>query len=203
MKQVLLLGALFTCTFMLWDSRLGANEGADFFDGVSAAAMGRFTGGYGDDLALLVEPAGDSDDDYTLVILADAAGPGGSLGELARFENAAWGGVGDFYGNRPSVAFTAAGSLQLRSGNDAVGRNRWSQTATLIWRENTVILAGYTYFERDTLVENSEFGCDVNLLTGRAEVTDGAGKQMTNVSDRQMPFERWLAQGQPNLCPRR
>ena len=187
---------------LLVSTSVTAQEAIDPFQPVSAAAMGRFTGGYGDDLALLVEPSPESDNDYMLIILADAAGPGGSLGEIARFENAAWGGVGDFYGNRPSVAFTDAGSLQLRSGNDAVGRNRWQQIATLVWRGDTVILAGYTYFERDTLKENSEFGCDINLLTGRAEVTNASGKQMINVDDRQMPFAQWIAQGQPNLCLR-
>ncbi|MEO1747117.1 MAG: hypothetical protein AAFR27_00605 [Pseudomonadota bacterium] len=180
---------------------VAAQEVFDPFEPVSAAAMGRFTGGYGDDLALLIEPSSDSDNDYTLVILADAAGPGGSLGEIARYEDAAWGGVGDFYGNRPSVNFTDAGSLQLRSGNDAVGRNRWNQTVTLIWRDNSVILGGYTYIERDTLEQNSEFGCDINLLTGNADVTDAKSTRKMRVDARQMPFARWLELGRPNLCP--
>ncbi|MEN0001208.1 MAG: hypothetical protein AAF940_10005 [Pseudomonadota bacterium] len=175
----------------------------DGLDRVAASAMGRFTGGYGDDLALLVEPPEASDADYTLIILADAAGRGGSLGEIARFDNAAWGGVGDIYGNRPSVAFTQAGSLQLRSGNDAIGRNRWSETVTLVWRENTVLMAGYTYQERDTLVENSETRCDINLLTGASEVFDSQGTRRPNVGSRSLPFQQWIDEGRPNLCETR
>ena len=201
MKKCRYLCALSALAYSLFAVPTGANEPENSLGLVSAAAMGRFTGGYGDDLALLLEPPSGSDAGYTLVILADAAGPGGSLGEIARFEGAAWGGVGDVYGNRPSVAFTDAGSLQLRSGNEAVGRHRWSQTITLVWREDTVMLAGYTIFERDTLRENSEKGCDINLLTGRVEKTNESGTAVTEVSTRQLPFAQWVAEGRPGICP--
>ncbi|MEO0919686.1 MAG: hypothetical protein AAFX98_03200 [Pseudomonadota bacterium] len=200
-REVKVVKSLMVCLALLLCVPVHAQVAFVSFESVAAAAMGRFTGGYGEDLALLVEPRSDSDSDYTLVILADAAGPGGSLGEIARYKDAAWGGVGDFYGNRPSVAFTDAGSLQLRSGNDAVGRNRWNQTVTLIWRDNSVIMAGYTYFEVDTLQPNSEFGCDINLLTGEADLTVASGKRKTRVDQRQIPFARWLEMGRPNFCP--
>ncbi|MEO0544719.1 MAG: hypothetical protein AAFY99_12970 [Pseudomonadota bacterium] len=201
MKRGLLVACFCIVALGLASPTVRSQEPSPVLNYVSAAAMGRFTGGYGDDLAILIEPSAESDADYTLVILADAAGPGGSLGEIARFENAAWGGTGDIYGNRPSVAFTDAGSLQLRSGNDAIGRNRWQQTLTLVWRENTVILAGFTYFERDTLSENSEYGCDINLLTSVAEITNANSVQRTVLDAVAIPFRQWLDMGRPHLCP--
>jgi hypothetical protein len=48
-----------------------------------------------------------------------------------------------------------------------VGRDRWSQSLTLAWRDATFVVAGYSYSSRDTLVAGSESSCDVNLLTGK------------------------------------
>ena len=64
------------------------------------------------------------------------------------------------------------GSLQVVSLNEAIGRHRWRQTVTIIFRDHQFTVAGYTYQYYDTLAqdENGDVKagiCDVNLLTGK------------------------------------
>ncbi len=66
------------------------------------------------------------------------------------------------------------GSIQVYSYNDAIGRSRWAETITFAYRNKTIVLAGYTYFERDTL-DLSYSTCDLNLLAlkGTLKSSDG------------------------------
>ena len=95
-------------------------------------------------------------------------------------------------GQVPSVALADNGSVQVMSMNDAVGRDRWSLTLTIAYRDNAYRVAGYTYIWRDTLDLANNGVCDVNLLTGRGEVSvDGGTKQEFMQSLPAMPVTDW------------
>jgi hypothetical protein len=57
--------------------------------------------------------------------------------------------------------------------NESIGRDRWRQTLTVAWRDDTFVLAGFTYSWYDTLDPEKSGTCDVNLLTGKGERTKG------------------------------
>lgn len=77
----------------------------------------------------------------------------------------AW--LGKMFGTQPDLDINARGSLLIHSQNDAIGRNRWSETITVAYRAGEFVIAGYSYTIRDTLALEANFSCDVNLLTGQ------------------------------------
>ena len=66
---------------------------------------------------------------------------------------------------------TLAPSREVRSRFEhhraALGRDRWHQTLTLAYRNNTFVVAGYTYESVDTLAPDDGHSCDYNVLTGK------------------------------------
>lgn len=73
-------------------------------------------------------------------------------------------------GTLPTLSVNAKGSLVVTSQNDAIGRDRWTQTLTVVWRGGTYEIAGLTYESRDTLDLKAGHSCDLNLLTGKGTV---------------------------------
>ncbi|MDR2882046.1 MAG: hypothetical protein LBV29_09155 [Azoarcus sp.] len=73
-------------------------------------------------------------------------------------------GWGDQY-RRPDASITPKGALVLQFGND-MGRDRWSKKYTILSRQGQLLVAGYTYNERDALQRGKGYRCDINLLTG-------------------------------------
>lgn len=63
----------------------------------------------------------------------------------------------------------AAGSLQINLGNEhlGVGRDIYSTTLTIAYRENAYRLVGFTHRYYDKLGVNAPEHCDYNLITGR------------------------------------
>lgn len=95
-------------------------------------------------------------------------------------------------GQIPSIALAGNGSVQVTSMNDAVGRDRWTLTLTIAYRNEAYRVAGYTYVWRDTLELANNGVCDVNLLTGQGEVSmDGGPKQQFSQSLPAMPVTDW------------
>ncbi len=118
------------------------------------------------DRARLVESPEGGDAD--LLILAGR--PDGGEDLALRAERLVWvGGVGQ----QPGLRITEGGSLQVTSMNEGIGRDRWYQTLTIAWRDGVFVLAGFTYSWYDTLDPANAGSCDVNLLTGRGELTRG------------------------------
>jgi hypothetical protein len=74
---------------------------------------------------------------------------------------------GGMFGSRPSLDTNAKGSLIIKSENDAVGRSRWNQTMTVVFRNHEYLIAGISYAARDTLDPNASGFCDINYLTGK------------------------------------
>lgn len=86
-------------------------------------------------------------------------------------KNIAWRGA--MWGTQPSLSLNERGSLRVKSGNEAIGRNRWVETLTIAYREQHFVVAGYSYESYDTL-ELDTFTCDLNLLTGDGVKEDEA-----------------------------
>ena len=79
----------------------------------------------------------------------------------------AW--TGAMWGQLPSLESNNKDSLLIKSENSAIGRDRWSQTLTVAYRNNEFVVAGYTYNSYDTLDPKAGKSCDVNLLTGKGK----------------------------------
>ncbi len=93
------------------------------------------------------------------------------------------------------------GSLQLVSENAAIGRHRWEQRPTIVFREEKFIVGGFTYSYYDTLSTDEEGNvktgfCDLNLLTGKGE-RDG---DMISVSTSAIAVEDWTIESFPDEC---
>ncbi|MDP4823070.1 MAG: hypothetical protein NWR47_03895 [Aestuariivirgaceae bacterium] len=85
---------------------------------------------------------------------------------------AAW--SGQLYGTKPWLELNERGSLQIMSGNDAIGRGRWSQTVTVAYRKGQFNVIGITRTEWDTLDPDFGHSCDLNLATRKGVVNDEA-----------------------------
>lgn len=82
-------------------------------------------------------------------------------------KDAAWNGA--IWGSRPSIETNAKGSLLIKSENTGVGRSRWSQTLTVVYRNRQFVVAGLTREAYDTLDPNAAHGCDLNFLSGKGK----------------------------------
>lgn len=106
-------------------------------------------------------------------------------------QNIVWvGGIGQ----QPSLTVTPRGSLQVMSHNSAIGRNRWEQVHTLAWRNGAMRVAGYTYRWYDTLKFDDSGSCDLNLLSGKGEVSKGREDEtrMISVSIPAYAVQDWI-----------
>lgn len=168
---------------------------------IVSVATGDLDGDGARDAALLVAPDADSTDDHALIVLRGTGFDEGAMEPWLSFDDAAWGGTGMVVGNRPSVNFTGAGSLLLKSGNGAIGRDRWFQTVTLAWRDEALLVAGFTYSFYDTLDPDANGGCDINILTGSGISTDNGRDSAVSRRAQRLELGDWLSAGAPILCP--
>lgn len=135
------------------------------------AAIGDWNKDGKPDLALLVAPAPDDQADNPIGIYIYLRDDEHSLLRLAAAApNKVWGSTepDGIFGQEPSIKALPNGSIAVTSQNDAIGRDRWEQTLTLALRNNTFVVAGYTYDYRDTLKPDAGYSCDYNVLTGKA-----------------------------------
>jgi hypothetical protein len=119
------------------------------------------------DRAVLVANGDSSSDLYIYLDLqpdgADAKPPKPALVK----KDAAWNGA--MWGQRPSLETNAKGSLLIKSENTGVGRSRWSQTLTVVYRNRQFVVAGLTREAYDTLDPNVAHSCDLNFLAGKGK----------------------------------
>ena len=104
--------------------------------------------------------------------------------------------AGQAWGTLPSLSVNARGSLVVTSQNDAVGRDRWTQTLTIVLRDGAFVIAGLTYAGHDTLDPNAGHSCDLNLLSGKGTL-DGKpfpGKLAP------IPLAEWSDEKLPKAC---
>ena len=89
-------------------------------------------------------------------------------------EDIAWvGGIGQ----RPELDLAPNGSVQLISMNESIGRDRWELTLTIAYRADAYRVAGFTYRWRDTIENDNNGVCDLNLLTGRGLLSHNGGPE--------------------------
>jgi hypothetical protein len=93
----------------------------------------------------------------------------------------------------PGASITDKGSLILEFSNYAIGRNKWSTRFTIVYRQNKLLVAGYTHEEHDSLDPKNQFSCDINLLTGKG-VSNGknvkvpaGGIELAHWTDNKIP----------------
>lgn len=132
---------------------------------IISAATGDWDKDGNADLAMLVSPGADSDQDNAVYIYLN----NGDIGALALktiAPNKIWGHL-EMAGRVPSVTALPNGSILITSHNDAVGRDRWEQKLTVAYRNFDFIVAGYTYTSHDTLDPDNTSDCDFNVLTGK------------------------------------
>ena len=125
----------------------------------------------------------DFDSNVVLFEIIDEADPDSSVSLLSAIE------VGENFTDFPDIEFRKAGSITIHSGCSAVcGRYDTHVEYKAVYRGNVLILAGYTR----TLTDRTEATfhiCDVNLLNGRAEVSNiGEGTSMRKHNDRSFPI---------------
>lgn len=137
------------------------------------AAIGDWNRDGRPDLAVLAQSDTDNGDTSLFIYFREDAEDGVLKLEFAA-EDMFWGSGGSrrFHGQEPSLKALDNGSLAITEQNWSVGRERWSSTATIAWRGERFVVAGYTYNSFDTLQQEEPLNCDLNLLTGRGVVND-------------------------------
>lgn len=151
----------------------------------------------GMDRALLVRNEDDAD---LYIFLSDDSGTDLKLAAYAK----AFSWAGSMWGTLPELSAPAGkASLQVVSQNDAVGRDRWTQTLTLAYRNKAFVVAGYTFSSRDTLEPDAWSECDVNLLTGKglAKSEKAPKGKAFSTATRAMPVDQWTQDTTPKGCP--
>lgn len=145
----------------LWIAATAAAGGAEPPAKVLAQVSADLNGdGVPDRAALLAR-----DEDVDLVVTLSA---NGALPARPTITKPAFGWTGTMAGTEPGLSVNARGSLVVAFHNEAVGRGRWSQQVTIAYRNDQLVVAGYTYAEHDTLDPNAGGNCDVNFLSGKA-----------------------------------
>jgi len=140
-------------------------------DRVLAVATLSFSNDGGLDRAVLVDNRDSGADLYIYLGLDSARDDKAPAPKPALVKkDAAW--SGGMWGSRPSLGDNGKGSLLIKSGNMAIGRNKWEQTLTVVYREKQFVVAGITRSEFDGLDPKAGGSCDLNLLTGKGKRND-------------------------------
>ena len=119
--------------------------------------------------------------------------------EAQRIRDIAW--QGRMWGTHATMVLNDAGSIQIVSGNEAIGRGRWNEILTIAYRDEAYRLAGFYNDWRDTLELDDNGSCDVNMLNGKAEVRVGEG-ELLKVSHTipPLPLELWSLMEVREFC---
>lgn len=80
--------------------------------------------------------------------------------------------MGGMWGQIPSLSVNNNnGRLLIQSGNEAIGRGRWSQTLEVGFDKDSgsYIVSGLQYMQRDTLDLDAGGSCEIDFLKGEAK----------------------------------
>jgi hypothetical protein len=105
-------------------------------------------------------------------------------------------GASAMFGQEPSVTTRENGAILISSQNSAIGRNRWEEKLTVVYRKNRFIVAGFSYSHYDTLDPDTNGECDLNLLTGKGTLNGGTirfERQPVSVQDFAGQSDEWRA----------
>jgi hypothetical protein len=103
---------------------------------------------------------------------------------------------GGMWGQRPSLETNAKGSLLIKSENTGIGRDRWTQTLTVVYRDRQFIVAGLTRDAYDTLDPKGTHSCDLNFLSGKGK-RDGKPVEIKTPA---MKLANWTDGDLPKEC---
>ena len=179
---------LFLIVAALLLARPATAETPDYSHVLSSVTLS-FDGG-DTDRAVLVENDDGGADLYVYLALQPAAAAKPALVK----KNAAWSGF--MWGTRASLEVNDKGSLLVKSGNEGIGRNRWTQTLTVVLRDKQFIVAGFTRDEHDTLDLKAGGACDINFLTGKGKRND----KPISVKTPAPKLADWSDESPPQAC---
>lgn len=114
------------------------------------------------DRAILLASETETDQVDLLIYLSNSPN---SMALAVSKKGIAW--QGAMWGTLPTLESTDKNGLAIISANDAIGRNRWQQKLTVVYRNKAFVVGGYTYEDRDTLDLDASSTCDVNFFTGK------------------------------------
>jgi hypothetical protein len=161
-------------------------------DSVLSVVTSDWNGDGGMDRAVLVEGQDGAD---LYIYLSDIDPNEDRRRQLALAKTgAAW--IGTMWGTLPGIEVNPKGSLLLKSGNGAVGRSRWTQTLTIVYRNGEFLVAGLTFDSRDTLDPKAGGHCDLNLLTGQG-IRNGKPIKVAVI---QIRLADWSDDSRPKEC---
>jgi len=143
------------------------------------------------DRAILITSEAEPDQADLLVYLSDGSD---TMRPAVSRRNIAWRGA--MWGTQPALEITGRGSLIITSANEAVGRNRWTQKLTVVYRNKVFIVAGYTYSDYDTLAPGSSTNCDINYLSGKGV----RNNKSFRTSAKAVALADWSEASIPNEC---
>lgn len=104
-------------------------------------------------------------------------------------------------GQIPALKALKNGSVQIISQNESVGRSRWQQVLTLVYRQDAYRIGGFTWHERDLFNEYPTIDCDLNLLTGKGFLRVNDGKQQKITTDfKNYLLKNWKMEVFPRDC---
>jgi hypothetical protein len=144
------------------------------------------------DRAVLVDNFDSGADLYIFRGVEDAKADAPMKPDLLK-KQAAWN--GSMWGSRPTLDANAKGSLVMKSQNDAIGRSRWSEALTIVYRNHEFLIAGLTYESHDTLEPKAGGACDINFLNGKGTrngksvETKFSAVRLQDWSDEKLPKE--------------
>jgi len=75
---------------------------------------------------------------------------------------------GGMWGQIPSLEVGENKTLLVQSGNDSIGRGRWSQTLKIAYDVGMAVVVGLEYRYRDTLDLEAGGNCNVDFKNGTA-----------------------------------
>ncbi len=164
MRLILLIATLMTTNSLY----AGNTNSQPQLDKVVASLNVDLDGDHYVDTAILAKPEKQAQEDLDLWIKLS------SDNQYYKVEGLVIDMNGGMAGQGTELKTNSAGSLQVYSYNEAIGRSRWEETTTFAYRGGKVVLAGYTHNMRDTL-DLSFLQCDINLLTRRGVVQSDRG----------------------------
>lgn len=184
MRMAMAMAGLVSATALAGAAAAQTIAAEEIFD----AAIGDWNRDGVPDLAILAQSESDSGDTSLFIYFREDA-EDGVLSLAFSGPDMLWGSGGSrrFYGQEPSLRALGNGSLAVTEQNWGVGRERWTSTMTVAWRDERFVVAGYTFNSFDTLQEEEPLICDLNLLNGRGTINGGE----VSFSLRAVPLSEW------------
>lgn len=165
-----------------------ADEGMIRPGDIIDAAIGDWNRDGLDDLAILAVTQPEENMEIGVhVFLRD--GERGFLKPALSVPDKVWG--SRFHGHEPSIRALENGSIAITTQNSSIGREHWTHTISLAYRNGRFLVAGLTFSSHDTRQEDEELICDLNLLTGRGIIND----RPTTFRPLSLTLEEWSDEG--------